>query len=528
MSVTEAPPELDEVVENGTTDVVTEPTTTPSRPEPTTAEIVLGATDHHVIGRLFVGFSLAFLAFHLVIAALSNVQLAADGDFLDSGIAGRFALNSPLGLLLSGVLPLFVGLGIIVVPRQLGSPAISFARGAALSFWLWALSSIIFIISLLADGSYGGQNTELARLGNVAVGGLLVSLCIGIVCIAVTVLCLRPAGMGLAEVPFFSWSMLVAATVWITTLPSVLSHVVLGHIVKPTPTDLAETTYRGMGWLLSQPSVYVALIPVLGFAADAVATSVGGRQRFRGAVHGLIALAGLLSFGAWAQTAESRETFIWVAVTAAFALPLLGLLGALADTVRAGKPKLVSPLIFAVLSLLVALLAALTGLLQSIDTAGSGQLVGFESGSLALGQLYLVVGVAVIGGLGGATYWAMQTWGNPLPDTVGKGIATLAALGAVLLGVPLVIRGLLFANDSGISTAPFAGAAAAGAALLALAVLALLGAGMKARSETGRGDELLPDPWGGAGTLEWASDAVRARTVESAYPVLDAAEETPR
>lgn len=528
MSVTDAPPEIDMVVEPAIDGAP--PKMTSGRPlsDVTAAEQILGATDHRTIGRGFVGASLLFLGIHLVIAAISNADAASGGDILSGGVAARFGLNHPLGLLLSGVLPLFVGLGMIVVPRQLGSPAISFPRAAAFSLWFWMLASVIHIVSMLADGSYGGQNTELARLGNVAVGGLLVSLCIGIVCVAVTVLGLRPAGMGIADVPFFSFSMLVASAIWITTLPSVLSHVVLGHIVHPTPTDLAETTYKGMGWLLAQPAIYVALIPVLGFAADAVATSVGGRQRFRGAVQGLIAFAGLLSFGAWAQTAESRETFIWVAVTAAFALPLLGLLALLADTIRQGKAKVVAPLIFAVLALLVSLLAALAGLLEAIDTAGAGQLIGFETGSLALGQLYLVVGVAIIGGLGGATYWSMQTWACPLADNVAKGTAPLAALGAVLFGAPHVLLGILVANQPQIDPAPFAAVSAFGAALLALAVLGVLVSGVKARSASKRGDELLADPWGGGGTLEWATDHVAARTVESAYPVLDASEETPR
>src|SRR5690606_5002476 len=164
------------------------------------------------------------------------------------------------------------------------------------------------------------------RLGNIAVGGLLVSLAMGAVCVAVTVLALRPAGMRLADVPFFAWSMLVAASLWILTFPAVLANVVFIHIQRPNATDIAITGLDGISWLLRQPSLYVALIPALGIALDAAAVAVSGRQRFRGVAQGMIGAAGLFSFGAWAQGDVARNTLVWVLVCAAIALPLLGVL----------------------------------------------------------------------------------------------------------------------------------------------------------------------------------------------------------
>ncbi len=506
-------------------------TTVAAPSTPTAAERVLGATDHLTVGRVVVGTSLFLALASAAVLALAHLDTAV----LDNGIAGtgildesvvlRLAQNAPIGLMLCGVMPLLLGLATVVVPRQVGSPAISFPRLSAFANWTWLLSAVLFVVSVAADGSYGGANEDMARLGNLAVAGLLVSLAAGAVCVAVTVLTLRPLGMGLRDVPFFSFSMVVTAGLWVLTLPAVLARIILVHIARPTPTDLAVNGVEAVSWLFRQPSVYIVALPVLGIVLDSVAVAAGGRQRFRGAVQVMIGAAGLLSFGAWAQTDTARSTLIWVLVSAAAALPLLGLLGAVGDTVRQNRAKLISPLGYAIAALLLLLLAALTGLLMAIDQIGHGQLVGFGTAELSQAQLYFVLGAALAGGLGGAHLWAGLTFGDQLPEAPAKGM-TLAVLGGgALLGLGQLVLGLLIANDAGTDPRAFAVISAVGAALLALAALGTLAGGLKARRGASRGDTLLADPWGRGATLEWAEASAVPATVESPYPLLAANEE---
>lgn len=488
-------------------------------------ERVLGSGDHATIGRVFVGAALLFGLIDLVLSALVNFDAAAfdsaTGEgFLKADVATRFALNHQLSLLLCCVLPLVLGLGLIIVPRQLGAAAIAFPRAAALSLWTWLLSSILFLAAVTFDGSYGGADAKFARLGNVATGAMMVALCIGAVCVAVTVLTFRPVGMSVSDVPFFSFAMLVASSVWVLSLPAALAQVILGHIIRPSAEDLVRT-YDNFSWLLRQPAIYVALIPLLGIAADVISTSTGARQRFRAIVLANIGLAGLLSFGAWAQNDVARGTFVWVLLSAAFSLPLLGVLGAIADTLNANKPKFIAPLGFAIVSVLLGLLAALVGLLESIDSIGRGQLIGFGTKALDTGQLYLVMGAALTAGIGGAVYWAKQSVGGQLPDLVTKGLAPLALAGTALWGLSHVVLGLVQASDASVDPRVFAGISGAGALLLALVVTSVLGAGIKAGIDSARDDELQADPWGGGGTLEWAAADAIPTSVESPYPLLD-------
>jgi hypothetical protein len=214
-----------------------------------------------------------------------------------------------------------------------------------------------------------------------------------------------------------------------------------------------------------------------------------------------------------------------VLVSAAIALPLLGLVGAAADTLRSGRPSLISPLGFALASVLLLLLAVVSGLLLALDTIGEGQLVGFGTEELSRAQLYFVLAAALAGGLGGAHLWGQLAFGDRLPEVPGKGLGLAVLGGGVLLGAGPLILGLLQGNDADTDPRAFAVISLIGAALLALATLGTLAGGLQARRGVSRGDDLVPDPWGRGGTLEWSDPANVPTTVESPYPLLAAESE---
>jgi len=185
MALTESPPEITAAP------AVDEPIgETPRTSEPTALERVLGSGQHAVIGRVFVAGSLLFLLAALVISALGDLDEATDHGVFEPDAAARLFANHQIALLLVGILPLLIGIAFCVVPKQIGSPSLAFPRAAAAAAWTWLGSAIVFVVAVAADGSYGGESTEVARLGNVAVGGLIVALSLATICLAVTVLTL--------------------------------------------------------------------------------------------------------------------------------------------------------------------------------------------------------------------------------------------------------------------------------------------------------------------------------------------------
>ena len=98
----------------------------------------------------------------------------------------------------------------------------------------------------------------------------------------------------------------------------------------------------------------------------------GRRLKHYGVFQGLIGAFAVLSFGAWAQLPRSVNTVVWAGFALAVALPILGLLGGLAESLRYGKVKINGALVCSLTSLLLLLGGAIGGVLQAFDTLGTG------------------------------------------------------------------------------------------------------------------------------------------------------------
>jgi cytochrome c oxidase subunit 1 len=490
---------------------------------PTQVEELIGSGDHLVVGRLFIGFSLMFLA----LASLGLVLAGIDGLSADGllGLPDALWSSSLTALVMMGALPLLLGLGIYIVPRQVGSPAIAFPRAAALSLWGWLISAGIFAVGVAMDGGVSGNDLEGSRLSSVALGAMMVAISLGAVCVATTVLSHRPLGMGLSKVPFFAWSMLVAAPVWILTFGSTTAHLFLGRIAQFNAPGLAEQWAVGVAWFLRAPSIYMIAIPALGIAADVVAKNVGRRIQAYGLVQGFIAAYAVLSFGAWTQSPRALQTFVWIGWILLAAVLVVALLGALVDCLRHGKPSPSTALIGSTLAFLLILGGVLAGALQALDTAGRGTLFGFDTMALEQAQGFFLLGAALVGGLAGLSHWSRRIFSAPAPEGQGKGAVTAALLGTGLLATVYLAEGLAGANDQSLDTEVFAGIVGVGALLVLLAAVA--GLGMTLSAAKAGAD--APDADDDSGlTLEWAPAGAPVAGVEqelayvnSPYPLLD-------
>jgi cytochrome c oxidase subunit 1 len=495
---------------------------------PSQVEELIGSGDHLTIGRLFIGFSLLFLAlasFGLLLGGIDGLD--ADGLI---GMPDALWSSSLAAMVMMGALPLLLGLGVYIVPRQVGSPAIAFPRAAALSLWGWVISSGIFAVGIAMDGGVGGNDLEGARLSNVALGAMMVSLSLGAVCVATTVLSHRPLGMGLSKVPFFSWSMLVAAPVWILTFGSTVAHVFVGQISQADALQLTQGYLAGISWFLKVPSVYMLAIPALGIAADVVAKNVGRRINHHGMVQGFIAAFAVLSFGAWTQAPRALQTFVWIGWVLLAAVPVVALLGALADTLRHGRPSPSTGLIGSMLVFLLVLGGVLAGALQGLDTAGTGSLFGFDTAALEWAQGFFLMGAATVGGLAGLAHWSRRIFSAPAPEGQGKGAVTAVLLGSGLLATAYLAEGLAGANGQSLNTEVLAALVAVGALLMLLGALGGLGMVLSA-AKSGADTPDADDDEGL--TLEWAPAGPPVSGVEqelayvnSPYPLLDLRGET--
>jgi heme/copper-type cytochrome/quinol oxidase subunit 1 len=496
----------------------------PQQPAPSAVERLIGSGDHLSIGRTFIVLSLVLGLVSAAGLTLSGIDTVTGNDLLGTAAPMVWA-SSTLGLVLGGVMPLLLGIAIAIVPLQVGSPSLSFPRAASLALWSWFVGAIVFAVSVVIEGGIAGTDMDAARLGNLAVGLMMIALGLASVTVATTVLSHRPVGMRLSKAPFFSWSMLVAAPVWIVTLGAAFGGVLLGQVGQYNAAGVALNYVDTVSWAWHVPSVYLLAIPVLGIAADITAKAAGRRISNYGLVQGFIAAYGVLSFGAWAQTPRSMNNIIWVGWVAVAALPVLGLLGALADTLRRSKPAFSAAAMSIPLSLLLVLGGVLAGALQALDTAGTEWLFGFDTVWLEAAQLIFLASAALVGAVGGLAYWSDKLWGET-KDASSKASVTAILLGGGLLGLVLGLQGILLASSDGLADEAFGVGIAAGAALLALGVLSALGGALGAARSGADGPSTVDDT---GLTLEWATASPPAPgnfteplpPVSSPYPLLD-------
>ena len=532
------------------------------------AAAALALNDHKSVGRMWIGASLLFLVLVSILGIVTNLERLSLGGAEIFGSNATYFQGWVLyrtGAIFLVALPLFIGIATAIVPLQVGSPSIAFPRLAAASFWSWFVGAIVHIISIFgADGGLGPTNATRAEgtlLTMTSLGFIILSLLAASICIATTIIALRPAGMNLQRVPVFSWSMLVATSVWLLSLPVLIANLIFAYVDlqgrEPIAFGNRDLLWGNVEWAWSQPQIYAYAIPVLGVVAEVVPTLSQKRQVNRDIILGLIGLFGLLSFGAWAQSALSRgadpvfqnpelpeaergnfiyEEFLFIAFAFVIALPILGILGGTADTIRRGKfPKPNAGMVGAMMGATLLLIAVVVGEIRAFPFLWEALAEDNVLLSSATAQLTLVFGAVVASGIGALAYWSPKLFGGYTADpigimgamalTAGASLGGIADLGSAFAGQPDI--SLDAVNNGTIETMNVV--AFVGAILMAAGAVAIVGLLLPAL----RSSEMLPDdPWDGF-TLEWATPSPPPvgnfvepiGRIRSAEPLLDEMEE---
>lgn len=501
---------------------------------------VLGTSDHKTVGRLYLGCSLVSLVAFLIITTV----VSAEG--VDASGLGPLAANSyfqtetlsHVGLFFLGLIPALLGLALFVVPLQVGSATVAFPRAAAASFWGWLLGGGVLIGAYLADGGPVGGNDEAEVLFLVSWVMVIAALAVGFVCVITTVATARAPGMTLLRVPAFSWAMLVACSLWLFNLAALVGNLIIVYV----DTDNAAVLYGDganrwaqLSWIFAQPAVLSFALPVLGIVGDAVPVAARLRQGRHGVVLGAIGAFGVLTFGAYAQTAFNPDLVhqaLFVVGSVVLVLPLLVLLGIWADTIRRGRIRLNAAVLLGVVGLLTLIAAALAAgayAIEPLDLAYTRWGAGVEKLSVA----------ATICGVGaGLFYWGPKIWGHRVAEPLGRLLVPLLLAGGALFGVGDLIAGANGQRPTpagGVSEVVERGAeigallSSVGAGLLALGVALMVLAMLPAMLR--RSPRADADPWGGH-TLEWTTVSPPpfgnfngpVMAVTSPAPLLDARE----
>lgn len=402
-------------------------------------------TDHKKIGRLFVGASaLWMLVIVGVGAALGVERIASDSAIFNLNSSTQLFAMLRTGATFGVLLPLALGFGIAVVPTQVGSKSLSFARLAMFGFYAWLIASGLVIGSIIANGGPGGGNPQMVDLYLMGVGVGVVGAIAASVSLVATVLTSRRTGLSLLEIPMFSWSVFVSAISLVLTLPVLLGsliYVAVDHHYARLAFGGNKGIDMWLGWGFSQPQTFLYVIPAIGLLAELAPISARIRQPLRGA---MLVGVGIVSTAMFGTVTQTSHVFVWSgslidklksAIPYAWfnLLPILGvviviLLSLLA--IQKGKKRLIAPLVPTFLGVGMILVGMAGNALQMIDSAKLSGSV-FEEAAVT----YIAYG-AMLCAWGAIAYFGPALWGRKIPDISVIGIGVLGLFATVLAAFP--------------------------------------------------------------------------------------------
>lgn len=401
----------------------------------------LVTTNHKDVGILYLLTAMFFLIFGGMLALLVRLQLWVPGDQILGGLAYNEAATAHGLIMVFWFLsPFAFGFANYIVPLQIGADDLAFPRLNALSYWMYALSGVLLGISFFQGGTMDAGWTLYAPLNLPAytpsIGSTGAVLALAMFVVAVTASTVnflttihhsRAEGMGLMNMPMFTWSIL--ATVWmmlfafaaLLALGLILaSDRILGSVYFEA-TEGGSLLWGHLFWFFGHPEVYIVFFPALGVMLEVFQTFSGRRLVGRKWVIVALILISLQSFLVWMHhmyltTINLEIKTLMMATTIGISLPFDLLVFALIYTLAKGRIKFTTPFLFAFGALLLFILGGITGvflgaIVLDYELRGTYWVVAHFH--------YVMFGGATAL-FGGAYYWFPKITGKMYSEFLGK------------------------------------------------------------------------------------------------------------
>jgi cytochrome c oxidase subunit 1 len=281
------------------------------------------ATDHKVIGFLYIITSLVFFLLAGVMALVIRAELFAPGVQVVQTIEQYnmlFTMHGTIMLLLFAT-PLFAGFANAIMPLQIGSPDVAFPRLNMLSYWFFLSGALIVVGGLLLPGgaaSFGwyayaplsDDQFSPGLGGNMWVFGLALGgfgTILGAVNFITTIICMRAPGMTMWRMPIFTWNILITSLLVLMAFPVLAAALfALGsdRVLQSqvfNPENGGAILWQHLFWFFGHPEVYIIALPFFGIITEIL--PVFSRKPifgYKGLVYATIAIAAL-SVAVWAH-----------------------------------------------------------------------------------------------------------------------------------------------------------------------------------------------------------------------------------
>jgi cytochrome c oxidase subunit I len=508
----------------------------------------LRSTDHKRIGILTLATAFVMFLFDGLLGLTMRAQLAQPGGrILSPQQYNQFFTMHGTGMIGLAITPFALGLGVYLIPLQVGAPRIAAPRVTLLGYWCYVLGAVLLIWAFAAPGGAAAGWWGYTPLSNSVyspapgmnlwVGGVFLAAC-GMIMQAVTVLWtilrMRAPGMNMLRLPVFAWTMIVTCLMALASFPSLLVAMGVLTASRADPglldTNAWNLVYENLFWFYGHPVVYVMFFPFVGCVAEVIAVFSGRRFfNYTGTAFSLLAFAAL-SMAVWGHHMfisgqESNDYFSLTSIllTIPAGMEYFGLLG----TIAGGRLRYTTAMLFALAFIPQFLIGGLSGIM-----------VGTPSIDYAVNNTYFVVAHfhytlfagSVFGFFAGVYFWWPKATGYVLDERAGKVHFILMVIGANVTYLPMFFLGLKgmprwissYPASAGFTTLSLI--SSIGAGIIGIAMIAFLyNIYISARRRRPAG----PDPWGGQ-SLEWLTSSPPPRfNYDGQHPVPRIRSHTP-
>ncbi len=452
--------------------------------------------DHKMIGKQFLITAVFMGIIAMLLSILFRIQLAWPGESSDTlsfflgeqwAPGGVLKEDMYLGLVtIHGTIMVFFLLtgGLsgtfsnILIPLQLGARDMASGFLNMLSYWFFAISSVIMLISLFVEsgpamagwtiypplsalpqavsGSGLGMTLWLISMTIFIAGSLIGSLNY-----IVTVINLRTKGMTMTRMPLTIWTFFVTAILGVLSFPVLLSAALLLTMDRLAGTSFylsdiivggemltnhggSPLLYQHLFWFLGHPEVYIVLLPALGLSSEIISTN--SRKPIFGyrAMIGSILAIGFLSFIVWGHHmfVTGMNPFlgsVFVFTTLLIAIPSAVKVFNYLTTLWRGSLIFTPAMLFAISLVSTFISGGVTGIIL----ADSALDIAIHDTYFVVAHFHIVMGMsAVFGMFAGVYHWFPKMYGRMMNTRLGYAHFWITLVGAYGVFFPMHFVGL--------------------------------------------------------------------------------------
>jgi cytochrome c oxidase subunit 1 len=441
--------------------------------------------DHKVIGLQYYFLALTAVFVGMFLSLLMRIHLI--WPTAQFPLLGEIKPETYLSLLtMHGTIMVFFvlttapqgGFGNYFLPIQIGAPDMAFPVLNMLSFWTTFVGFIILIAAFFVAGGaplHGWTGyTPLSALSNSGPGEQLGAdlwiTSIAVFCLAslmgalnfiTTTLDLRAKGMTLMRMPLTVWSWFVTAILGLLAFGVLLSAGILLLLDRNLGTSFyvplvvvngqvmghkggSPLLWQHLFWFFGHPEVYIAILPGMGVASQLLSTfSRKPIFGYRAMVYAIMAI-GLLGFMVWGHHMfmsgmSPYSAFAFSIMTMSIGVPSAIKTFNWLGTLWGGKIRLQSPMLFAIgfVSLFV------SGGLSGPFLAQPVLDIPLHDTYFVVGHFHLIMGVAAIFGIFGATYyWFPKMFGRMMNESLARVHFVITLIGTYAIFMPMHYLGM--------------------------------------------------------------------------------------